>query len=133
MNTVSGAQRCLAVAEDVPGQADVRREVVSVRLIKGAAHGRSGEIQRGIGEQRIDHVALYDGHQLERIALGEDGEIFVPQPESQRQTRQDLPGVVEVAGVIVEAVMPQEWRAGDKAGGSAGNIKSLAVTIHQSR
>ena len=50
-NGITAADRRLGVAEHVPGEADVGREVVEVALVERAADRVPGEIERGVAQQ----------------------------------------------------------------------------------
>src|SRR5207245_633240 len=124
---VAAADGCLAVAKYVPGKSDIRSKVLPRALIPGTSRGLAGEVQRGVGEQGLHYRALHHRRQFQRVAfVGHAGQL-IAQSQSQRKARHQPPLVLYVKAVVVEDEMAKIGRAGNEAGGTAGNVESLAI------
>ena len=126
---VAAAQRCLAVAEHVPRETDIRSEVLLLAVVPGTAGRCSREVERGIGEQRLLRTPGQHRREFQRIALIHHARQLVAQSQGEGQPRQQLPLILHVERVIVGEEVPQKGSIGHIPGFDAGHIERLAVAV----
>ena len=126
---VAAAEGRLAVAENVPGEAEIGGEILERRLYQGRPTEAPAKFRVALESRVWTALPVNIGQQLQRVGLvGHAGQL-VAQAQRQGQARGHLPFVLDVEGVIVEQEVADERRAGHIPGSAAGHVQCLAVAV----